>query len=168
MEIEEIKTKRMVLRVFTPDLYRLIFTNFTKSEELLQALNFTSIEELELERDKHFKGTCTYNKSFVKFKLIATDSNLPIGNCHFHTWYLQHQRAEIGYDLFNEAYKRKGYMSEAMEAVLHYGFTRMNLNRFGFSKEGYLREHHKSEEVFHDSFIFSLLKKEFESNQTIK
>ena len=101
-----------------------------------------------------------------------------IGWCGFHTWYLDHFRAEIGYGLFDENFKNKGIMTEAMKAILEYGFKQMKLHRieafigtynipslklvekFGFTKEGILRNHYLKNNVLEDSAVFSLLQKE--------
>ena len=51
-----------------------------------------------------------------------------IGSCTF--WNLGHgfHTAELGYEL-NQDYWQKGYMSEALLAVLEYGFAELDLNR---------------------------------------
>lgn len=52
-----------------------------------------------------------------------------IGWCGYHTWYIDHRRAEIGYAIRSDEYKAQGIMTEVMNAVLRYGFEVMNLHR---------------------------------------
>ena len=74
----------------------------------------------------------------------------------------------------------KGLMSEALEAVLQYGFEEMDLNRvealtsyeneasiaslikFGFREEGILKGHYYVDGLAEDSVMYALLKSEFE------
>lgn len=103
-----------------------------------------------------------------------------MGWCGYHTWILKHHRAEIGYGLYREEDRRKGLMSEALEAVLQYGFEEMDLNRvealtsyeneasiaslikFGFREEGILKGHYYVDGLAEDSVMYALLKSEFE------
>ena len=86
----------------------------------------------------------------------------------------EHYRAEIGY-LLHPSLHGKGFMQEAIESVLRYGFADMKLHsveanvkpgnvpsekllkRNGFVQEGYFRENYFYNGVFGDSQIFSLL-----------
>lgn len=180
MKFEEIETDRLILRIVTPAVYDFIYTNFS-IEEQLKFLGLSSKEELESEKQKYGKGLEMYNKSMVGFQMIDKTSQKVIGLCGFHTWYVEHRRAEIGYSLFDDAYKRKGFMSEALPPIIDYGFVTMNLHRIeafisphntpslklvqklNFSKEGILREHFFVNNKMEDSAVFSLLKKEWES-----
>jgi [ribosomal protein S5]-alanine N-acetyltransferase len=86
----------------------------------------------------------------------------------------EHYRAEIGYALHPE-HQGIGLMQEALNAVLDYGFTVMNLHsveanvnpnnaasinllqRNGFMREGMFRENYFYNGKFLDSAIYSLL-----------
>jgi len=81
--------------------------------------------------------------------------------------------------IFDEAFRKKGYMGEALKAVLEHGFNTMKLKRvealigpsntpslnlikrFGFSQEGVLREHYFTNGRYEDSLFFGLLEKEY-------
>ena len=87
----------------------------------------------------------------------------------------ENHRAEIGYMSLPET-NGKGYMSEAIKAVVAYGFQQMNLHSIeaiidpeniasekvlqknGFVKEAHLRENELWEGKFRDTVIYSLLK----------
>lgn len=99
-----------------------------------------------------------------------------IGSIGFWRIMKEHYRAEIGYMLLPE-YFRKGYMNEAIKTVIDYGFKEMNLHSIeaninpenaaseallksnGFIKEAYHRENFYFNGSFKDSAIFSLLNK---------
>ena len=90
----------------------------------------------------------------------------------------ENYRAEIGYMLLPE-FNGKGYMSEAIKAVLAYGFEQMNLHSIeaiidpeniaservlqknGFVKEAHILENELWDGKFLDTVIYSLLKRNF-------
>lgn len=174
-----LETERLFLRELTPDIYKWLFTSCTESEIKSYLGLFTTAEYKEAKR-RFDEGTTTYFTSFKNFHLLDKHDNSVIGRCDFHTWVPSHQRAEIGYTITSEAYKNKGLMTEALRAVLAYGFENMGLyrvealaaprnvpslqllKRYGFKKEGLLRNHYMVNDVLEDSLVFSLLRPEFE------
>ena len=178
MEFEKLTTDRLILRIVTPEVYDFIYQNFSE-EEQMSFLGLSSKEELATEKNKYKNGLSMFNKSFRGFLLIDKSSEIIIGWCGYHTWYTEHNRAEIGYNISIESYKQKGLMSEALERIVEYGFVTMNLHRIeafvatynvpslklmgkmNFKKEGVLREHYFVNNQMEDSVVFSLLKNEF-------
>jgi len=178
MTFEELHTPRLILRKITPEVQAWVYDNYTDTE-LMAFFGFQSAEELKMRKEQYPKGLSMYNRSSVNFLLIDKATGTTIGGCGYHTWYPDHMRAEIGYALNDDAHKGKGLMTEAMAPILAYGFNQMNLNRiealigpgnlpslklvnkFGFVKEGYLREHYNKKGDIQDSLAFSLLKREY-------
>lgn len=178
LQIHTIETERLLLRAFTPDTFRLAY-DFLTGEELKELFGLADDASLEQERARYAQGISTYNRSFVNFQIYLKENNELIGSCGFHTWYLPHARAEIGYALGNDLHKGKGIMKEAMKAVIDYGFNKMDLHRieafispnnipslklaqhFGFQQEGLLRQHYCKDQRMEDSAVFSLLKSEY-------
>jgi len=178
MHFTTLHTERLMLRAITPEVYDHIHTNLGNTE-LMEFLGLASAEDLAVEKEKYDKGYSTHNRTFMLFQLIDIGTGKIIGGCGFHTWYPKHNRAEIGYDLRHEEDKRKGLMTEAVRAVLDYGFTEMQLHRvealvadyneasvrllknFDFTFEGTLREHYNVAGTMEDSDMYSLLKHEF-------
>ena len=101
-----------------------------------------------------------------------------IGSCSFHQFDAGFLRAAAGYEL-NRTYWGKGIMTEAMSAILNYGFTELRLHRIeaiidianerskslllklGFMYEGNLRQRYPFRDRFEDEHYFGLLRDEW-------
>lgn len=173
-----LETERLWLRKYTPDDFTYLFEHSSKSE-IMALLGLSTYEEFLKEKTKAEGGYKTYDRTIVHFKLALKKNNQVIGGAGFHNWYSLHRRAELGYAITQAWAKQQGYMSEAVQAILHYGFTAMNLNRveafispeniaslklikkFEFTQEGCMRQHYRRDEVAEDSLVFSLLQPEY-------
>jgi [ribosomal protein S5]-alanine N-acetyltransferase len=96
----------------------------------------------------------------------------------------QCRRAEIGYGMAHPAWG-KGYMHEALSALLDFGFSELKLNRveadidprnlasakslerLGFNREGYLRERWIVDGVVSDTALYGLLVREWKNTTHI-
>lgn len=114
----------------------------------------------------------------IRWVITERDRDLYLGDVGYHEIKAQHKRAEIGYKLA-PAYWRRGLMTEALTAVLDYGFASMGLNRvealvdprnaasagllrkLGFTQEGMLREYEYERGSFVDLCMVSLLWREW-------
>ena len=177
--MQTLQTQRLLLRALTPEVYEDVFSTYS-DEGLMQFFGCKSATELEEERKKKSEGLSMYRKTFLIFQLIEKESKKVVGWCGYHTWYFTHFRAEIGYMLFDDLNKGKGFMKEALPAVLNYGFQVMGLKRveaflslenipslklvttLGFKQEGTLRDHYLKDGKLEDSTVFSLLIREYE------
>jgi ribosomal-protein-alanine N-acetyltransferase len=117
-------------------------------------------------------------KSYNRWGMVIKNTSEMIGTIGFHHWDKERFHAEIGYDLYPDWWG-KGFMTEAMMAVLCHGFEVMNLNRieafiypenersmnlakkFGFQMEGILRDYFYLNGQFYDHVVLSLLKREW-------
>lgn len=98
-----------------------------------------------------------------------------IGTIGFNTWSFDSRRAEISYDL-SSLYWRRGIMSLALTTILSFAFSEMMLNRieaktmlhntpsihilekFGFQREGVLKQYRVIRGQFIDVSLYSLLR----------
>jgi RimJ/RimL family protein N-acetyltransferase len=108
---------------------------------------------------------------------LRTDDQL-IGSLTLFNLDFNHRRAEIGYALGRDHWG-KGYMNEALMAVLKYAFEVLDLHRIeadvdprnaasiktlerlGFKREGYLRERWQVNGEIQDAFYYGLLRREW-------
>ena len=110
--------------------------------------------------------------------IVFKDDARLIGTCGYGSWEPEHRRAEIGYVLHRE-YWGRGYMSEAVRAIIDFGFRRMALNRIearcevpnigsarvmekvGMAFEGVLREQMYEKGRFRDMKMYAILRREW-------
>lgn len=112
--------------------------------------------------------------------IVDVQSNTVIGTCSFFHLDEQCRRAEIGYILSRTCWG-KGYMREALTALIQFGFDELNLHRIeadidprngasltsverlGFIKEGYLRERWIVDGEICDTSLYGLLRSDWQA-----
>ncbi|MDX1447227.1 GNAT family protein [Lishizhenia sp.] len=161
-----------LLLLFPDDIHDLF-----KKHEREYILNFfgysTQAEYEKLER-MHKEGMTTYRYSLA-LGVVQNEQGETIGHTGYHIWNKDHKNAELFYSLKSDKYKRKGIMSQVVPLVIQIGFEYMHLKRiqarvaawntasirlldkFGFEKEGELRQDYFYEGKFSDSLCYSLL-----------
>lgn len=180
MKFEAIETERLLIQKLDSKTMNTIFKT-NDENEIKRILGITNEEEFARQKRIYEKGYESYNQKMLNFQIVEKQSNTIIGNCGFHTWNPQHHRAEIGYALNSDEFKNKGFMKEAVEKVIEFGFGEMQLNRiealidennspskkllehFRFTREGNLRGHYLVDGIFEDSVLYSLLKSEYKT-----
>lgn len=171
-----LETERIRLKTITPAIIHSLFETKQQAEIMLEL----GVDERGYEKYKvmHSTGIETYRTTMLFFLLINKETNKIIGECGYHTWYRDHNRAEVFYKLTDDSDKRKGYLSEVLPFVLNYGFNVMKLHRIealvanwnapsvkllqknNFQFEGTLKEHYLVDGVFEDSDSYALIKKQ--------
>ncbi len=178
MQQMELYSPRLILKSITPAFITDIFT--TKSEAEIKAYFGFDDSGYQHALQMHLQGMETHCISFHYFLLIDKQTQLPIGECGFHTWNKTHRRAELFYAMRSDEFKQKGFMTEAVKAVIEFGYSQMQLHRiaafiddnntaskklllrYGFTKEGTMREDYCVDGVNEDSDCYSLLRWEWE------
>jgi RimJ/RimL family protein N-acetyltransferase len=173
-----ITTSRIILRWISEDdidgLYE-VFSN----PEVMRYWSHTPLSNREaaaqLQREI---AEGNENGSMFKWGLALRESNSVIGTTTLFNLNLDNGRAEIGYAM-GRAHWGKGYMNEALQALVSHAFEVMNLRRLeadvdprnaasirtlerlGFQREGFLRERwHVNGEIQH-AFFYGLLRREW-------
>ena len=117
------------------------------------------------------------NNEGINWAITLKIDDKLIGNIGLHRIIKEHHRAEIGYMLAPQFWNR-GIASEAIQAVINYGFTTLNLHsiealldsnniaskklltKFNFVKEAYFKENYFFEGKFIDTEVCSLINHE--------
>ncbi|MEK4324801.1 GNAT family protein [Paenibacillus sp. FSL R7-0312] len=113
----------------------------------------------------------------IRWSILGLDGEV-IGSCGYNHWQLEGAyRGEIGFEL-SPAAMGQGYMREALELMLDFGFGSMGLNRIealchpdniraeklitrlGFRQEGLLRQYRHTASGYQDVRMYSLLQGE--------
>ncbi|MEO6539081.1 MAG: GNAT family N-acetyltransferase [Ferruginibacter sp.] len=178
----DLKTDRLVLRCLTlddaPELFYL-----RSNKEVMKYIDREpqkTVEETEVFINFLLE---TQNKTDAVLWVIALKENpsVMIGNIGYWRMQKEHYRAEIGYMLHHNFWK-KGIMKEAIKPVISYGFETMKLHSIeaninpgnkasevllesiGFNREAYFKENYYFNGKFSDSAVYSLLNKKPFSN----
>ena len=176
-----LETERLVLKEITLKDARWYFEHFN-TKEIAEGQDHPGprdMKEARAELKLYFMDVFR-TKRGIRWGITIKGDDKLIGSAGFYKWNQpEHYQAEMGYDL-DPAFWGRGMMTEALTAIIQYGFDKMGLHRIevliphdnnrsqnlvkrlGFTREGVLRDHYFVEGRFSDDVIFSLLKKEWE------
>jgi [ribosomal protein S5]-alanine N-acetyltransferase len=171
-------TQRLVLRDLEPDDAPALFV--WRSDPEVQKYNsepMRDVAEAAALIDE-LRGEYAA-RSAIHWAVTLRGDGRAIGLFGFVSWERYHHRADIGYDLRRDCWGR-GIATEALDAMLRFGFTRMRLNRVeaqtiadnhgsvrlllghGFRRDGLRRAYSLEEDgTFHDGAIYGLLHDEY-------
>lgn len=181
-----LETKRLILRDLT----------INDAKDITENINNFNVSRylLVVPYPYHFKDAKKWIKSLKRnskkklcedyvFGITLKPENKIIGAVGLHKIDKFQGTAEIGYWL-GENYWRQGIMSEAVKEVINFSFLKLKLRKIwvgafsenkasnnliqkmGFKKEGYRREHLRSKATgkIHDDVFYGLLKREWKNN----
>ena len=180
-----ITTERVVLRWISEDDIDGLFEVFSDP----QVMRYWSSVPLpnreaaaELQREI---AAGNENNTMFKWGLALRESNSVIGTTTLFNLSLDNGRAEIGYAMAR-GYWGKGYMNEALRALVSHAFDVMNLRRLeadvdprnaasirtlerlGFQREGFLRERWHVNGELQDAIFYGLLRREWENLNSLR
>lgn len=173
-----LETKRMILRKLGKEDMNEIFILRTDPEVIKYIDRTPPTEVKEIEDFLIRTDADTSNNIGITWGMQLHGENKIIGYLSFWRTIPENHRAEIGYALMKE-YWQKGFMTEAIDAILNYGFSEMKLHsveaninplniasmkilkQFQFVQEAHFKEDYYFEGNFLDSVIFSLLARNY-------
>ncbi|ARF13986.1 GNAT family N-acetyltransferase [Sporosarcina ureae] len=170
-----LETDRLILRELTNEDAEGIFSCFSNEDvtRFYGQETFKSVVEAEKIIDIFSKNY--REKRGIRWGIERKETKGIIGTIGFNAWLPKHKRAEIGYEIHPQQW-RKGYTSEAVSRVISYGFDVMGLTRIGavvfieneasnkllgkvgFQQEGVLRNYMYQDGKPYDTYVYSLLK----------
>jgi len=179
----ELSTKRLILRKPTMKDVEWYFEYFSRPE-MVWGGGMPGPKDMNAARKELRTYLIDLYRERRGFRWIITLKGdiEPIGTLGFYKWAPSAAyQAEMGYDLAKEHWG-KGIMTEAMKAVIDFGFEKMELNRIevyimprnkrsikmikniGFKREGLLRQRYFDEfGNFTDDILFSMLRSDWKA-----
>jgi len=173
----EIKTERLLLRkLVKADGPEMLFLR--SDDRVMQYIGrekTRSLEEAEAFIDR-INASVDANETIMWAIAMANDPGTLIGTICYWRMQPEHYRAEAGYVL-HPGFWNRGIMTEALWAVIRYGFEEMKLHsieahinpenlasgivleKTGFTREAYFRENYFFRGKFTDTAIYSLVSK---------
>lgn len=174
-----IKTERLILRqVRLEDVQD--YYNMTSDPEVARYYDWDGPETVKVAKRILDNDIKKYNKKkAIKWAITLKNKDVLIGTVFFFRFVCQ-SRAEVAVNL-SRKYWGKGIITEAMEAVVAFGFEKMGLHRIealvnpnnigairtlekaGFEREGVLRKYspHLSRKKFLNVAMYAILKEDY-------
>ncbi len=178
-EFPQLETERLLLREVCVEDCAAIFDNYTDPQVTAYFMDsLTGLQQAAAIVEEYI----AYDRAGTGIVWAVTLKGSPtlVGTCGYEVLSPYDQRGEIGYDLAR-AYWGHGIMREALQAVITYSFTQLDLNRIQayvlaenarsigllrrlhFQTEGVLREYRRFRGRFSDWVLMSLLKKDLQA-----
>ncbi|MFJ7935801.1 GNAT family N-acetyltransferase [Sporosarcina sp. NPDC096371] len=180
-EFPIIETKRLILRQVTLDDAADMF-HYLSDQDVVKPMGLDPFQTVKDVWDEIKWYTAIYEEGTgIRWGITLKDSGKVIGSCGFLNRIPKHYRAEVGYEVSKD-YWGQGIASEALEAVVQYGYYHLQLERIealiepanvpsqklvekqGFKKEGLLRHYEFTRGKFDNLYMYSIIKRDFNSN----
>ncbi|ARF16197.1 GNAT family N-acetyltransferase [Sporosarcina ureae] len=170
-----LETDRLILRELTNEDAEGIFACFTNEDVTRFYGQETLKSVVEAEKIVDIFSKNYREKRGIRWGIELKKNKGIIGTIGFNAWLPKHKRAEIGYEIHPQQW-RKAYTSEAVSEVITYGFDVMGLTRIGavvfieneasnkllgkvgFQQEGVLRNYMHQDGKPYDTYVYSLLR----------
>lgn len=172
--ITELQTDRLHLRKMklsdSPSLFKIWSDpDVTKFMNISCLTNDNQVKEMITLLDD-----LSQDRKAIRYSIIEKESNEIIGSCGFNSLDFENAKTEIGYEIAKSFWGR-GYASEAIDALLNYSFSCLEMNRIeakvepenansikllqrlNFTFEGTLRQYERVDGEFNDLNIYSKL-----------
>ena len=171
-------TNRLRLRRLRPDDAEAFFA-LRSNKTVIEFMGREPLQSVSEAQTLIQRLQATYERrDGICWGVTLKDEDTLIGSCVLFAFNFDFHYAETGYEL-SPTYWRQGITSEAMSAVLTYGFTELELHRIeadvapdntrsknlllklGFTFEGNLRQRYFFRGQYEDEYYFGLLKDEW-------
>jgi len=176
---QTIKTSRLILRRFAECDLESMFSNWASDEKVQSDYGepvYSTIDEAKGLLDKYISS---YEKcETYRWAVVSKDNGECIGQVAYFLVDTHNQFCEIEYCI-GQKYQNQGYITEAVKAIVDFGFQNVNFNRIqvshrhvniasrhviekcGFTYEGSLRKFFNHLGEFHDRLYYSILHEEW-------
>lgn len=173
MIIPVLHTQRLVLRPVKQSDAAALYVLRSDPEQMkyIPRPLMQSIADAEKMLDDIVKGAET--NTLLNWTITLKDDDACLGVFGFYRMFPEHFRAELGY-MLHPSYQGKGLMKEALQSIIQFGFSELNLHTIeavidpeniasekllqslGFKKEAHFKENICFEGRFMDSVHYTL------------
>lgn len=179
IEIPVLHTDNYLLRGVSLEDVPYLFP-FMSDRETMKYITPHPVESMEQLHLNMLESLDNFKKQKeIPWVIINKKTQEIVGFFRFHKLNFWHKKTEMGVVIKKDAQK-SGVMTEVLTTVLPFGFNTLGLNRivgdifsenkgsekllnkFGFKKEGVLRQTDFDGSRYHDTVVYSLLKNEFQ------
>ena len=174
----EIETERLILRRFRKEDVDYSYSNWMNDSEVTKYLRWTAYENVEGARDYIDYVINGYNEECYHWVIISRDIDQSIGAISVVETCYEIDLVHIGYCL-GKKWWHKGYMSEALAAVIEFFFEQIGANRVescfdprnansgkvmakcGMKYEGIHRQADRNNQGICDKVMYAILAEEY-------
>jgi ribosomal-protein-alanine N-acetyltransferase len=172
-------TDRLTLRRFANDDSEAVYNNWTSDSEVSKYMRWQPHKNIKETESKINDWVNRYkNNNFYQWAITFKDSDEPIGAIGLFVVNESDMCGDFGYSI-SRKYWGMGVTTEALKAVLKFSFETVGFNRIesyhsvnnpasgkvmlkvGMKLEGLAKQKYKSNVGFEDSYMYSILKEEF-------
>ncbi len=184
---QTITTDRLILRRFTQADAQSAWQNWAGDEQVQNGYGEPVYETLEATQNLLKSYITSYEKpdTYRWGVFLKDEPDNCIGQVAYYIVDTKNEFCELEYCI-GRSYQNKGYTSEAVKALIEYGFDTVAFNRIqvrcrnvniaskrviekcGFTYEGCLRKHAKHLGEFQDRLYYSILKSEWDVKRDIE
>lgn len=181
-----VTTKRLMLRDFAEADWK-VAHDYASDTEVVRYMDWGPNREEETKNFVHRAIAHQHETPRLGYDLaiVLKSKNMIVGGCGIHVSNPDNREGWIGY-VFNRNYWGKGYATETAEALLKFGFERLNLHRIfatcdpaniasarvlekiGMKLEGRLQEHKWAKSKWRSSLLYAILDHEWKKSVTEK
>lgn len=126
---KELETNRLVLRRFVPEDAEPMFRNWASDPEVTKYLTWSAHGSVEVSAWVVNDWVSHYGEDdYYQWAIVPKDFGEPIGSISVVSKNDQAQSVHIGYCI-GKTWWHRGYMSEALDTVIHYFLDEVGVNR---------------------------------------
>lgn len=126
----ELRTSRYLLRQIVQSDIESVYAGLSDPRVYATcAVSYHSLEDTQVQMDWY--SNLLEDEQGISWAICRNDPSREfLGVCGFSSHLPEHRRAEIGYWMLHQHWG-KGIASECVEAIVRYGFEKLNLHRIG-------------------------------------
>jgi len=176
---QEIVTDRLILRRFTLEDAENMFNNWANDPEVTKYLRWPPHSDVDATRKLLAEWIACYDDpAYYSWAIALKENDVVIGSLGIMGVSEIDEAGEIGYCI-GKKWWGKGFMTEALNAVISFGFEQAGFNRLeaghsihnpasgcvmqkaGMTLEGIARQKYKANLGFQDCKLYSILKDDY-------